>query len=75
MINAETGQSAVLSNIPEELNGKTGQIWQTVHALRQPGEVAEIRAFSGKGVSSGYFDDYRRLASCATQLDDKGYQV
>ncbi len=75
MINAETGQSAVLSNVPKELTGKTGEIWQTVQILRQPGEVAEIRAFSGKGVSSGYFDDYRRLASCATQLDDKGYQV
>lgn len=75
MINAEADQSAVLSSVPNDLEGKISDIWQTVHALCQPGEVAEIRAFSDRGTSSGYFDDYRKLASCAAQLDDKGYQV
>ena len=75
MMNRETGRSSVLRSVPEDLDGKTGEILRTVQILRRPGEVAEIRAFSGRGTTSGYFNDYRELAKCVAELDDRGYQV
>ena len=75
MINRETSQNHMLRSVPEGLDKKTGEILQAVQILRQPGEVAEIRAFSGRGTTSGYFNDFRELAKCAAELDDRGYQV
>ncbi len=75
MGSGETGRSTVLRSLPEGLDGKTSEILRAVQTLRQPGEVAEIRAFSGKGTISGYFDDYLELARRAAELDDRGYQV
>lgn len=69
------GQSTMLRRLPDDPDEKIGEILRTVHTLRRPGEVAEIRAFSGRGTISGYFDDYQELARHATELDDKGYQV
>ncbi|PLS82202.1 MAG: hypothetical protein CYG60_24970 [Actinobacteria bacterium] len=75
MMNGETGRSNVLRSVSEGLDGKTGEILRAVQILRRPGEVAELRAFSDRGTTSGYFDDYRELASVAAGLDDRGYQV
>ena len=75
MINGERGQGHALRSVPEGLEGKTGEILRTVQVLRQSGEVAEIRAFSGRETISGYFNDFRELAKRAAKLDDKGYQV
>ena len=75
MLNRETNRSHVLRSVPEGLDENTGEILRAVQILRQPGEVAEIRAFSGRGTISGYFNDFRELAECAAELDDKGYQV
>ena len=74
-MNRETSRSHVLRSVPEDLEGKTREILQAVQIIRQPGEVAEIRAFSGRGTTSGYFNDYRELAKCAAELDDRGCQV
>ena len=75
MLNREKSQSHVSRSVPEGLEGKTSEILRTVQVLRQPGEVVEIRAFSSRGTTSGYFNDYRELAKCAAELDDRGYQV
>ncbi len=75
MMNGETGRSNVLRSVPEGLDRKTGEILRAVQTLRRPGEVAELRAFSDRGTTSGYFDDYRELTSVAAGLDDRGYQV
>ena len=75
MMNGEAGRSSVLRSVPEGLDVKTDEILRAVQVLRQPGEVTEIRAFSGRGTISGYFNDFRELAKCAARLDDRGYQV
>lgn len=75
MMNGETGRNHVLRSVPEGLDGKTGEILRAVHILRRPGEVAETRAFSGRGATSGYFNDYGELARHAAELDARGYQV
>ena len=75
MVNRETGRSHVSRSVPEGMDGNTGEILRAVQILRRPGEVAEIRAFSGRGTISGYFDDYQELARCAVELDASGYQV
>ncbi len=72
MLNREIGRSNVLRSVPEGLDKKTSEILWAVQTLRQPGEIAEIRAFSGRGTTSGYFNDYRELAKCAAELDDRG---
>lgn len=74
-MNGETGRSTVLRSVPEGFDGKISEILRAVQILRQPGEVAETRAFSGKGTISGYFNDFRELAEHAAELDDRGYQV
>ncbi len=74
-MNEETGRSPVLRSLPESLDRKTGEILRAVQVLRRPGEVAEVRAFSGRGTTSGYFDDYRELARVAAGLDERGHQV
>jgi hypothetical protein len=75
MVYGETGRSTILRSLPEGLDGKTGEILRGVQILRQPGEVAEVRAFSGRGTISGYFDDYQELARRTAELDDRGYQT
>lgn len=75
MMNGDTGRNALLKSVPERPDENTTEILRAVKALRRPGEVAEIRAFSNRGTTSGYFDDFRELARCAAELDDKGYQV
>jgi hypothetical protein len=65
--------SMIVDKPSEKANGH--EILRAVQILRQPGEVAEIRAFSARGSASGYFDDYGKLAECAADLDAKGYQV
>jgi hypothetical protein len=75
MINREMSQSTILRSVPESFDGKTREILRAIQTLRQPGEVAEVRAFSGRGTISGYFSDYGELARRAADLDDRGCQV
>lgn len=75
MMTGDTGRNTLLKSVPERPDKNTTEILRAVQALRWPGEVAEIRAFSNRGTTSGYFDDFRELARCAAELDDKGYQV
>lgn len=75
MVKMETGQSQTLRSVPENPNDKIGEIVRSVQTLREPGEVAEIRAFAGRGATRGYFNDYQELAEHAAQLDNRDYQV
>lgn len=75
MMNRDTGRNTLLKSVPERPDKNTTEILRVVQALREQGEVAEIRAFSSRGTISGYFNDFRELAERAAELDDKGYQV
>ncbi len=75
MVNEEIVRGSVLRGVPEDPDGKTGEILRAVQILRQPGEIAEIRAFSSRATISGYFDNFGELAKCAAELDDRGCQV
>lgn len=43
--------------------------------LFEPGSVVELRAFEGRLIKSGYFDDHDALAEEAFVLDRQGWQV
>jgi hypothetical protein len=51
------------------------EIPQTLAVLFEPGQVVELRAFKGRTIASGYFDDHEALAAEAVGLDRKLYQV
>jgi hypothetical protein len=51
------------------------EIRQTVEILFEPNDVAELRAFKGGTIKSGYFDDHELLAQAAIGLDRHEWQV
>ncbi|PLS87172.1 MAG: hypothetical protein CYG60_03360, partial [Actinobacteria bacterium] len=52
-----------------------GEIARTLELLFGHRQVVELRAFRGREVTSGYFDDAEALTHAASELDGHGYAV
>lgn len=75
MIEERTGRNFTLKSLPEGLDGNAAEILRTAQNLFEPGDVAEVRAFSSGKTASGYFDDFEALARQAARLDAQGHAV
>ena len=42
---------------------RAGEVLSTLEYLFDPGQIIEIRALSGGGISSGYFSDYQKAVA------------
>ena len=51
------------------------EIRRAVEILSEPGGVVELRAFKGRAVESGYFDEAQTLSREAAKLDEQGFAV
>ena len=64
-----------VTRLPEEIDENTGEICLVLRVLFEPGDVAELRAFKDRTITSGYFDNFEELAEQAAKLDSKGFAV
>lgn len=60
---------------PETVQDTAEEIFDTLDALFEHGDVVEMRAFKGRSISSGYYDVLGQLAYDAAKLDKAGYTV
>jgi hypothetical protein len=64
-----------VTSLPDEAGENIGEIRRAVEVLFEPGVVAELRAFKEGKTTSGYFDDFEKLAEQAAKLDGRGFAV
>src|SRR4051794_10349967 len=73
--NKRRGRGSGKKSGPEEPDKNISEILHTLKVLFETGTVVELRAFKGREIVSGYFEDHEALASEAGKLEDRCYYV
>ena len=62
------------NRIPQSIRYDLAEIKRAIELILEPGRVYEVRAFP-RGTTSGYFDDFDKLAVCVANLSGRGPAV